>query len=216
MGGGAPAPAAAPDRPQRRDGIDSLRAEHHSRVLPLEPPEHLKKAFRAGMLAQLGSDTLDIFELELFDWYTRETEAVLGAMSAGEHAYIQEQINAGTLDINDSGAVAVDYYAKRLRYSHVIYLTSLLETCLERACATLTTALGKDAVPFGPDELMGDQWSTKLKFLERYGHFEIPGTSGRRSECSFRFVTIWCMTMETLPTSRTVTARHSRADPDST
>lgn len=146
--------------------------------LPLEPPEHLKKALRAGLLAQLGSDTLDVFELELFDWYVRETEAVLGQMSAGEHAYIQEQIAAGRSDLNDSGIVAVEYYAKRLRYSHIIYLTSLLETCLERACTKLTTAIGKDAVPFAPDELNGDQWSTKRKFLERYGRFELPRERG--------------------------------------
>jgi len=135
--------------------------------LPLEPPEHLKKSLRTLMLAQLGSDTLDIFELELFDWYVKETESVLRQMLAGEHAYIQEQIAAGTPDVNDSGMVAVDYYGKRLRYSHIIYLTSLLETCLERACTTLTTAIGKDAVPFSLEDLGGDQWSKRRKFLER-------------------------------------------------
>lgn len=126
------------------------------------------------MLAQMGSDTLDIYELELFDWYVKETEAVLSQMLATEHAYIQEQVAAGVPDINDSGMVAVGYYAMRIRYSHIIYLTSLLETCLERACSTLSVAVGKEAMPFGLAELTGDQWSKKRKFLERYGHFELP------------------------------------------
>ncbi len=172
------ASAVAPVDARPGAGQDSPGAGQNSRALPLEPPEHLKKSLRALMLAQLDSDTLDIFELDLFDWYVKETEAVLGQMLAGERAYIQEQIDAGIPDINDSGMVAVDYYAKHLRYSHIIYLTTLLETCLERACTTLTSAIGKDAVPFAPDELSGDQWTAKRKFLERYGRFEIPRDRG--------------------------------------
>ncbi len=140
----------------------------------IELPEHLKKSLRALMLAQMGNDTLDVYEIELFDWYVKETEAVLIQMLSSEHAYIQEQIAAGVPDINDSGIVAVEYYAKRMRYSHIIYLTSLLETCLERACSKLTIAVSKETMPFGLAELTGDQWSKKRKFLERYGHFELP------------------------------------------
>lgn len=140
----------------------------------IELPEHLKKSLRALMLAQMGNDTLGLYEIELFDWYVKETEAVLNQMLSCEHAYIQEQIAAGVPDINDSGIVAVDYYTKRIRYSHVIYLTSLLETCLEQACSNLTTTVGKESMPFDLTELTGDQWSKKCKFLERYGHFELP------------------------------------------
>lgn len=140
----------------------------------IELPEHLKKSLRALMLAQMGNDALGLYEIELFDWYVKETDAVLNQMLSCEHAYIQEQIAAGVPDINDSGIVAVDYYTKRIRYSHVIYLTSLLETCLEQACSNLTIAVGKESMPFDLAELKGDQWSTKRKFLERYGHFEFP------------------------------------------
>jgi len=35
--------------------------------LPLPPPEHLKQSLQVLMPAQLGSDTLDIYEIELFD-----------------------------------------------------------------------------------------------------------------------------------------------------
>jgi len=144
------------------------------KIPEMELPDHLKKSLRALMLAQMGNDTLDIYEIELFDWYVKETEAVLNRMLSSENAYIQEQIAAGTPDINDSGVVAVEYYTKRMRYSHVIYLTSLLETCLERACSNLTIAVGKGTMPFALAELTGDQWSKKRKFLERYGHFELP------------------------------------------
>lgn len=172
-------PAASAVAPvQTPGGAEKQGSGKNSRTLPLEPPEHLKKSLRALMLAQVSSNTLDIFELELFKWYVRETEGVLDQMLAGEQAYIQEQIAAGTPDLNDSGMVAADYYGKRLRYSHIIYLTSLLETCLERACTTLTTAIGKDAVPFTLDELDGDQWTRRRKFLERYGRFEIPRDRG--------------------------------------
>src|SRR4029434_7759218 len=107
----------------------------------MELPEHLKKSLRALMLAEMSNDTLDLYEIQLFDWYVKETEAVLNQMLSSEHAYIQEQIAAGVPDANDSGIVAVEYYTKRIRYSHVIYLTSLLETCLERACSNLTVAV---------------------------------------------------------------------------
>ena len=140
-------------------------------------PAHLRKSLRSMLLKDLGTDTTDVFELELFGWYLTETEAVLNGMLSSETAYIQQQIKDGKdgiEEINDSGVLAVEYYTKRIRYSHVIYLTSLLETCLERACSKLTVAVGQENLPFSVNELTGDQWSKKRKFLERYGHFELP------------------------------------------
>ncbi len=142
--------------------------------LEMELPEHLKKTLRALMLDQMGKDTLDLYEFELFDWYVKETEAVLSKMLSSELAYIKEQIATGIPDINDSGMVAVEYYTKRIRYSHIIYLASLLERCLERACSKLITAVGHEVMPFGPTELKGDQWAKRRKFLERYGKIIIP------------------------------------------
>jgi hypothetical protein len=134
------------------------------------------------MLADMGSDTLDHFELGLFEWYVRETEAVLANMLMAEQTYIQEQIAGGVPDINDSGMVAVDYYTKRSRYSHIIYLTSLLEDCLARACTKLQQAVGDGAIPFALTELSGDQWTKKRKFLERYGHFDLPKVLWRENQ----------------------------------
>jgi hypothetical protein len=91
-------------------------------------------------------------------------------------ANIREQIDAGAEDINDSGMVAMEYYLKRVRYSHVIYMTSLLETFLERPCESLTTVVGTQNLLFTTAELKGDQWSVKRKFLERYGKFQVPDT----------------------------------------
>lgn len=126
------------------------------------------------MLAEIGNDTLNIYEIELFDWYIKETEAILSQMLSSERVYIQDQIASGISDVKDSGMIAVEYYTKRIRYSHIIYLTSLLETCLERACSRLTIAVGKESMPFALADLSGNQWSKKCKFLERYGHFDLP------------------------------------------
>ncbi len=140
----------------------------------LELPEHMKKTLRALMLAQMDINTFDVFEVDLFDWYVKETEAVLNNMLSTEQSYIQEQIESGVPDINDSGMVAVEYYTKRIRYSHIIYLTSLLESCLGRACSNLTATIGKEKIPFKLKDLRGDQWSKKRNFLERYGSFALP------------------------------------------
>lgn len=140
----------------------------------IEVPDHLKHSMRKALLAQLDVSTVDSLELELFKWYVGETEGVLNGMLAAERKYVQEQVFQGAYDVNDSGMVAVEYYTKRIRYSHVIYLTSLLETSLDRACKLLTLAIGDEKVPFGLAELSGDQWSKKRRFLERYGRFELP------------------------------------------
>lgn len=137
------------------------------------PPE-LKHKMRKAFLAQLEPSTIDVFELELFDWYQQETEMVVRGMLAAEHEGMRKQTARGVEDVNDSGIVAAEYYTKRIRYSHVIYLTSLLETCLERACSVLRTVIGDENILFELRELSGDQWSKKRKFLERYGRFELP------------------------------------------
>ena len=126
------------------------------------------------MLRELGNYTFDYFEIELFEWYVQETEKVLNEMATAEHSYIQKQVASDVPELNDSGLVAVDYFARRIRYSHVIYLTSLLETSLERACSTLSRAVGEENIPFRLGELSGDQWSRRRRFLERYGRFELP------------------------------------------
>jgi hypothetical protein len=136
-------------------------------------PEDLRKSLRALMLDEMGPQTLDDYEIALFDWYVKETEALLKQMLSSEQSYIRDQVEKGTLEINDSGMVAVEYYAKRIRYSHVIYLVSLLESCLERACSKLITAVGPEITPFGPTELKGDQWAKRRQFLERYADLAI-------------------------------------------
>jgi hypothetical protein len=154
-----------------------LQIEGHTKMNrdDQQVPEAIKRLLRPMLLDQLReTPILDIYELELFDWYVRETEELLNGMLSAEGAYIQEQIETEIQNINDSGMVAVEYYLERIRYSHVIYMTSLLETFLERSCGRLTTIVGKHNLPFTATELKGDQWSVKRKFLERYGKFSIP------------------------------------------
>lgn len=140
----------------------------------LDVPPELKHKMRRAFVAQLEPSTIDVFELELFDWYLKETEMVVSGMLAAEREDVPQQTARGVEDVNDSGIVAAEYYTKRIRYSHVIYLTSLLESCLERACSVLRTVIGEENVLFELGDLSGDQWSRKRKFLERYGRFELP------------------------------------------
>ncbi len=137
-------------------------------------PPGLKRSMRKVLLAQIQPSTVDVFELELFDWYLREAETVVSGMLAAECEDVRQQTARGVEDVNDSGIIAAEYCIKRIRYSHVIYLTSLLETCLERACLVLRTVIGEENVLFDLSDLSGDQWSKKRKFLERYGRFELP------------------------------------------
>lgn len=145
--------------------------------MPKKPdslPRHVEESLRPLVLGFLGTDTLDMYELSLFDWYMKETEGVVENILSEENQYIEKQVKRGTSDLNDSGVIAVNYYTKRLRYSHVIYLTSLLETCLRRSCDDLEALLGSENIPFGLDQIRGNQWSTKEKYLEAYGGFELP------------------------------------------
>ncbi len=137
-------------------------------------PEGIKRMLQQSFLEDLQrTSSLDVFEIELFEWYVREAEEVINKMLAAEREYIQKQINAEREDINDSGIAATKYYLKRVRYSHVIYLTSLVETFLDWECTRLAVAIGDQNIPFKVNELSGNQWERKRRFLERYGKFTL-------------------------------------------
>jgi hypothetical protein len=144
--------------------------------LPPPIPETLKAAF-AGYAVPFVPGIVDHFEMELFSFYARDSEQLLEKMEAEARQYIQEQIDQGIDEINDTGLVAVDYFVKRMRRSHVIYLASLLETCLGRACDALGDILGLAdwtviAKPFG-----ADWWTRKRRFLEIQASFQIPNAT---------------------------------------
>lgn len=143
-------------------------------------PEQIKTSLRERARTALinrqfdvTSSMLDMEELELFSWYVNKTENTLDEMRSNALAYIRQQHDAGADPVNDSGMVAVEYFLKRVRYSHVIYLTSILETFLERWCERLTALLGPENLFFTTKDLKGDQWSVRRKFLEKYGKFVI-------------------------------------------
>jgi predicted transcriptional regulator len=122
----------------------------------------------------LNSCSFDAYEQDLFCWYVKETEDIIEGMLDMEQKYLSEQVQSGIEDINDSGFVAIEYHINRIRYSHVIYMVSILEVFLERECERLASAIGPSAITFGLNEIKGDQWSAKKKFLERYGRFVVP------------------------------------------
>ncbi len=131
----------------------------------------MMEILRHGAIEQLSQrGLLDYLEIELFEFYTKQTNAWLNRELELEQEEIKKQIAAGDPSPNDSGMMPIDYHIKRIQYSNVIYLASLLETCLQRACDNLKMALG--GVPFELSDLRGDQWTKRYKFLERYGQFE--------------------------------------------
>jgi hypothetical protein len=117
-------------------------------------------------------------EIELFDFYVNDTEKHLEAMHSQELAYIQEQIDAGAEDINDSGIIPVKYFFRRVRYSHVIYMVSLLESFLKSSCKTLEAILIEDEIQFSLEEKpRNGRYPTinqRREHLERLGKFKIP------------------------------------------
>jgi hypothetical protein len=138
-------------------------------------PDYLKHGMRKRFLAGLkGSRSLDTYELDLFRWFKTETEDMWAQMEAEEKRYLQEQIDAGDEEPNDSGMVAVDYYRKRTRSSHIMFLASLLESAMKRECERVSLALG-DQILFKTSDLKGNPWSVRKLFLERYGSFHISG-----------------------------------------
>lgn len=143
----------------------------------LEIPPGLRSRFRREFLMSIENKAgIDQDETELFDWFVQETDGMIDSMLATERTVIQEQVDSGREDINDSGLVAVGYFAKRMRYSHVIFLTSLFETYLDHACTMLRNVIGEGNMPFTLEELAGDKWSKRRRFLQRYGHFEVKQT----------------------------------------
>ena len=53
--------------------------------------QEMKTYLRALMLEGMGTETLDLYDIELFVRYAKETEAVLEKMLSSEVAYIREQ-----------------------------------------------------------------------------------------------------------------------------
>lgn len=140
-------------------------------------PPQLEHQLRRALLKQMkGEKIIGADELSLFEWYARENGRVIERMLAEEHAFVQKQIDAGNIDAgaDNHGWLVVEYYIKRARYADVIYMASLLEMYLARACKKLMAILGDHSAIFRPDELAGDKWTKRKKFLEGYGRFAFP------------------------------------------
>lgn len=137
-------------------------------------PEYLKTNMREHFLSGLkDSNSVDMYEFELFRWFKNETEETWKRMDCEERQYIKEQVASGAEHINDSGLFATDYYRSRMRSSHVIFLASLLEGAMKRECDRLKQALGAQVL-FQPSDLSGDPWKKRKTFLQRYGRLAIP------------------------------------------
>ncbi|MEZ5759773.1 MAG: HEPN domain-containing protein [Paracoccaceae bacterium] len=123
-----------------------------------------------------GDDLLDYEELNLFEWYARESASTFERMRGEVEAYISEQRRAvsNDLELDDSGRIAMEYYLSRARYADIVYLTSLLESYLSKASEKLGWVIGGNNVNFRPRELRGSKWERHKTFLERHGVSEFP------------------------------------------
>lgn len=120
-------------------------------------------------------ELVDFYELELFPYYFRESEEQLASILATEQAYVDEQLKAGAEEeLNDTGLVAADYFTKRVRRSHIIYLASLLQTSMVKACQSLARLKEIDKWEAKTADYKGDQWVKKRKFLNEHGGIQIP------------------------------------------
>lgn len=148
--------------------------------MPEDHPAHLESFSRKERLAFLrendirgSEDVFGLFEIGLFDWHLKDCEENYCKMLREEGELIAEATEKN-LHYNDSGLIAVEYYAKRTRYSHIVHLVTLLEVYLGKACSTIVDDLGSQDIPFSPDDLKGPKWISRLKFLKAYAKIEVP------------------------------------------
>lgn len=149
-------------------------------------PDHVKRTSRKDRMRALRpfriaepEHRLGLFEIGLFKYYLGESRKVLTQMRVSEEEVMRE-CNEQGLEYDDAGIVVVEYFEKRVRYSHIIYLVTLLESCLKEACVRLRNAVGPQEVPFNWNDLKGNAWSQCTKYLEAYARIKIKQISKNR------------------------------------
>ncbi|MGH6826618.1 hypothetical protein [Methyloceanibacter sp.] len=154
-------------------------ADKEDSEIPPALREQFRQHFRESIRHESG---LDHDEFPLFDWFAKETEGLIASMRQVEESEVRSQVAAGVEQVNDSGLVAVEYFARRTRYSHVIFLASTFESYLTGACSNLALILREDEMPFTLEDLSGDKWTKRRRFLERYGRFQITDQEWRAAD----------------------------------
>ncbi|MDJ0709568.1 MAG: hypothetical protein QNJ14_04210 [Woeseiaceae bacterium] len=140
--------------------------------LPFEIPDYLKARFEADLRREYASEPLfDYYELSLFKWHLQETENLNKRMHDAALQYIREQVDNDVDIVNDSGMLPVEYFYRRVRYSDVVFMVSLLESLLEKACMRLRQLLPRVDMP---ENFSGGKWRGPQQFLERYGEVQTP------------------------------------------
>jgi hypothetical protein len=141
--------------------------------VPTERSEELRELIKSRSITHA--------ELMHFGWFVLETDSYLQEMEQSERDFLSSLDPETLAEHNESSNPEFDpfpYFAMRTSYSHVIYLASLLEVALEKACTRVSQAAKN--IPFELTELKGDKWSTRKKFLERYARFELPAQPWKR------------------------------------
>lgn len=133
-----------------------------------------EQSMRAGWLESVKRfQGLPRDEMALFDWYLKHTEDTINQIEATAQADIAAQVSRGDSEVDDSALVALRYFTKRVRYSHVIYLDSLGDQYLRSTYDMLKAVLGK-RVSLTVEDLQGEVWATMPKYFQAFGQFSIP------------------------------------------
>jgi hypothetical protein len=139
----------------------------------LKPISRIERVRMRKEFSIAGSEhRLGLFEIDLFEYYFEENEKRIAKLIDEENQQIQE-CNRLKAEYSDSGIIAVQYFEKRIRYSHIVYLTTLLEKCLKEACGRIKDTIGSQEVPFNWTELKGSTWEQCTKFLKEYAKVEV-------------------------------------------
>lgn len=117
-----------------------------------------EEMWKAALRGVRHMPAVDGDELELFAYYLKDSEARIGEMEGAEPR-----------DPDNSGLVVASYFARRIRYSHVVYLYSLLEEILKRECARLHSLDG-GRFPVPPAE----KPHLMKQYLESNAGFKVP------------------------------------------
>jgi len=121
-----------------------------------------------------ASSLLNSDELALLECYIEKNEQWVDHAKAEEQAHIQSQYCSPD-GVNEYGMIAIRHFERRLRYSHVIYLTSVLDSLLEKACEHLVKIRGNQNLPFKAEDLKGERHEAQMRFLTACGCIDLPG-----------------------------------------
>ena len=105
-------------------------------------------------------------------WLGARMQGLAAALETVSLESIRRQV-AACGDADEAGPVPLEYFVRRMGYSHVIFLAALFEATLEHACEAIGCITGQPVSGFLPEEASVNAWAWRRKFLKRHGRFQV-------------------------------------------